>query len=281
MDFSELASKGQDKVLRYDWKITDKPGTLQWINKHEIKVDDVYQRSLIKQRVTAFSQEWSWVRCGALIVASRGGEYWAIDGQHRLMATRRRSDIQELPCIVFEMQDIKEEAQGFLSANTERKPISSFQRHKAMVISGNEIARMVQSQIEELGLSTTTAKKSPGHFACLAWAMKTAKDDQDTFCAVLKITAEISLKEGDPVFESLLAGLTYIHKNHGGGIRDPKISDRIRLKGGFALNLAAKKSAAMLGRGGQKVWARGILDELNKGLQKSSTFQVLADDPSI
>lgn len=268
MDFSELASRGADKVLRYDWKITDKPGTLQWINKHEIKIDDVYQRSLLKQRVTALSQEWSWVACGTLIVAYRCGEYWAIDGQHRLMATLRRSDIQELPCIVFEMQDIKEEAKGFISANTERKPISSFQRHKAMVISGNEIARMVQSQIEELGLSTTINKKSPGHFACIAWAMKTAKDDYDTFCAVLKITAEISLKESEPVWQTVLDGLTYIHKHHSGGIRDPKIADRIRLKGGFALNLAAKKSAAMLGGGGQKAWARGILNELNKGLQK-------------
>jgi hypothetical protein len=267
MDFSEVGHCG-DKVSRYDWKVTDEPETLQWIDKHEIQIDEVYQRSLIKQRVTSLSQEWSWVACGALIVASRGGEYWAIDGQHRLMATLRRSDIKKLPCIVFEMQDVKEEAKGFISANTERKPISSFQRHKAMVISGNEIATMVQSQIEELGLSTTIDKKSPGHFACIAWAMKTARDDYDAFCAVLKLTAEISLKESEPVRQTVLDGLIYIHKHYSGGIREPRIADRIRLKGGFALNLAAKKSAAMLGAGGQKAWAKGILNELNKGLQK-------------
>jgi hypothetical protein len=268
MDFSELASKGIDKVSRYAWKIVDKPGTLKWVNKHDICIDNVYQRSLIKERVTCLSQDWSWVACGALIVAFRDGRYWAVDGQHRLMATLRRSDIQELPCIVFEMQDIQEEAQGFISANTERKPISSSQRHKAMVISGNEIAIMVQSQIEELGLSTTVDKKSPGYFSCIAWAMKTAKDDYDTFCSVLKITAEISLKETEPVRQTLLDGLAYIHKHHSGGIRDPRILDRIRLKGAFTLNLAAKKSAAIIGHGGQKAWAKGILDELNKGLQK-------------
>lgn len=276
MDFSELASKGVDKVSRYDWKIVDKPGMLQWINKHKIHIDDVYQRSLIKDRVVLLSQEWSWVACGTLIVALREGKYWAVDGQHRLMATLRRSDVQELPCVVFEMQDIKEEAKGFVSANTQRKPISSSQRHKAMVISGNEIAVMVQSQIQELGLSTTVNKKSPGYFSCIAWAMKTAKDDYDTFCAVLKIAAEISLKDSEPVRQKLLDGLAYIHKHHSGGIRDPRIADKIRQKGAFTLNLAAQKSAAILGHGGQKAWARGILDELNKGLQKKFYVSGLA-----
>jgi hypothetical protein len=268
MDFSELASKGADKVARYDWKIIDKPGTFQWIHKHKIKVDHAYQRSLISQRITIYSQKWSWIACGALIVASRGGEFWAIDGQHRLMASLRRSDIQELPCIVFELQDIKDEAQGFVSVNTERKPITTRQRHKAMVVSGNEIAKKVQAQLEGLGLSLTADKKSPGYFACIAWAMKTAKDDYDTFCAVLKLTTEISTKESEPVRLTVLAGLSYIHTHYSGGINDPRIADRIRLKGGFALNLAARKSATLLGSGGEKAWAKGILDELNKGLRK-------------
>ena len=137
-----------------------------------------------------------------------------------------------------------------------------------MVISGDEIASMVQDQIEELGLSTTADSKAPGYFACFAWAINTAEDDYDTFCAVLKVAAEIAIKDSEPIKNTILQGLTYIHKNHTGGIREPRIADRIKFKGAVSLDVAARKAAAMLGHGGSKIWAKGILDELNKGLQK-------------
>lgn len=268
MDFSEVATKGVDKVSRYGWKVTDSPGNLQWIDKNDIHVDDLYQRSIVNLRVTSLSQNWSWIACGALIVASRNGVYWAVDGQHRLMAAKRRSDIKSMPCVVFQVESIQDEARGFVSVNSERKPISTKQRHKAMVVSGDDIAIKVQSRIDSLGLSSTTDSKATGHFACFAWAMKTAREDYDLFATVLEVVTEICIKDGEAVKHTLLQGFTYIHKNYSGGILERRMYDRIKTKGSLALDVAARKNAMIMAQGGQKVWARGILDELNKGLTK-------------
>lgn len=277
MDFSEVASRGVDKVSRYGWKIADQPGELAWLDKNVIKVDELYQRSLVNGRVTSLSQNWSWIACGALIIAKRENSYWAIDGQHRLMAAKRRSDITEIPCLVFQVSNIQEEAKGFIAVNSERKPISTKQQHKAKVVSGDETAKKVQAKIDELGLTTTTDSKTPGHFACFAWAMKTAKEDYDLFSTVLKVTAEICLKDGEPVKHKLVQGFTYLHKNYTGGILEPRMHDRIKAKGSLTLDIAATKSAIMMAQGGSKVWARGILEELNKGLVKKFRVNGIGD----
>jgi hypothetical protein len=214
------------------------------------------------------SANWSWVACGCLVVAMRDGLYWAVDGQHRLFAAKRRSDIKELPCLVFATSSIEEDARGFLSVNCERKPISVMQRHKAMVVSGNEAAKAVQAKLLDLGLSSTTDSQAPGHFKCFAWAMKTARDDYDTFSSVIEVAAEISIKESEPIKQTIVQGFTWIHRNHEGGITEARILERIKSKGCFALDLAARKAAALQGFGGQAVWGKAMLDELNKGLTK-------------
>lgn len=275
MDFSEKTPKGADKIARYDWKLADEPGELQWISKHSVLIDDVYQRALIEQRVVSMSQKWSWIACGTLIVGNRDGQYWAIDGQHRLMAAKRRSDIQDLPCIVFRCRSVKEEAKGFLSVNSERKPISVRQRHKAMVVAGDNVALMIQQRLNELGLSTTVDDKTPGFFACFAWARRAANDDYGSFCAVLGVAAEISIKDSIRIKQTVVEGLSFIDKNYTGGVLEPRIHDRIKAKGAFALDLAAKKCAALAGGGGSKVWAKGMVDELNRGLQKKFRVQGL------
>jgi hypothetical protein len=268
MDFSEVAFKGVDKVARYGWELKDSPGKFEWIHKNDIGIDNSYQRSLIKERVTQLSSAWSWIACGALILAKRTDEYLAIDGQHRLMAARRRSDISILPCLVFEATSVQEEAKGFLSVNSERKPITTAHRHKAMVVSGDPVAIEVQNTINQLGLSTTTDSKTPGHFGCLSWALRTAREDQAVFKMILSIASEISLRDSEPIHLTLLQGFSYIHKNYEEGILEPRIKGRILAKGALALHVAAKKSALLNTGGGGKVWAKGILDELNKGLVK-------------
>jgi hypothetical protein len=277
MDFSETCPLGIDKIDRYDWKILDSPGTLVWINKNEIKIEEAYQRSLLKERVQAMSAKWSWIACGTLLIAQRAGELWAIDGQHRLAASKRRSDITKLPCILFETESVQQEAEGFLFANIERKPMSIMQRHKAMVVSGDSIANKVQDKLTELGLSGTIDKKSPNHFKSYAWAMAQARENFDQFSVVLTTAVNLSKRESEPVQRILLTGLAYINKYHPGGLNEPKLAERIKVKGAFNLTLAAKKSAVLAGGGGGRVYAKGMIDELNKGLSRKFYIKGISD----
>ena len=199
--------------------------------------------SLIREKVRELTQDWSWIACGALVVALRDQCYYVIDGQHRLMAAKRRSDIAEMPCVVFQLDGIQEEAKGFVSVNCSRRPVSVQNRHKAMVVSGDKIAQMVQQQLDKLGLSSTCDKKNPHYFVCFKWALQAAESDYDAFCEILKLATEISLKDSEPMKHALLQGLEYINKHYPGGIKEPRIAERIKQKRCFCFEPSSQQSS--------------------------------------
>lgn len=90
-----------DKIKRYGWKLIDKQGEFMLIEKDELYVDPVYQRSnWNSKKVNDIASAWSWNRCGTLTVAIRDDKWWIIDGATRKLAADKRSDIKKLPCMV-------------------------------------------------------------------------------------------------------------------------------------------------------------------------------------
>lgn len=263
---------GVDKIKFYNWKVSGSPGALKMLSKHDLLINDEYQRTANNAKILSLAKDWSWVGCGAIVVACRSGVYWVIDGQHRVLAALRRSDIFEMPCLVFDVASVTEEARGFLDLNTKRKPVSTLAKHKALVTAGDEIALFVQHELDRLGLRPAVDTKTPGTIQCFGWCMKRAASDKDAFTKVLEITTEISNADAVPVRERLLDGLTYIHHNVENGLFDSRLAQRIRAKGAVCLFHAANKASAFYGKGGEKVWADGILQEINKGLSKRFEF---------
>lgn len=273
MQLSTHTPRGLDKVKRYGWKMKDEPGVLTILPKGVLQIHPAYQRELIEEKVKQITSEWSWIACGALIVGKRDADFWVIDGQHRAMAAYRRSDIENLPCLVFETKSVKQEAQGFLDVNTSRKPISSMGRHKAMVAAGNDTASFVQDQLDALGLRVTGSSKNAGTLKCLGWCMKRASEDRERFARVLTLVTEMANKDEIFVPERVLEGLWILDIKCGDGLSDKRLVKRIREKGTQVLLDAANRAAAFYAGGGGKVWATGILAELNKGLVRKFTME--------
>src|SRR6185295_1898141 len=97
-------NSGETKVKIYKWASLDSPGIPYLLQKGMLQIDRDYQRVLSEARVLSLAQSWSWLACGSLLVAERSpGEFFVFDGQHRLEAANRRSDIDELPCVVFKL----------------------------------------------------------------------------------------------------------------------------------------------------------------------------------
>jgi hypothetical protein len=128
------------KIERYGWKLYDQPGELKLINKRKLNVDHVYQRDASRSRIRSIASDWSYVACGAIIVADRMGQYFVIDGQHRVLAANSRADIELLPCIVFKSVGVQKEAGGWIKVNTRRRQPCSIDQFKAMIVSGDEDA---------------------------------------------------------------------------------------------------------------------------------------------
>lgn len=66
----ERAHNGKmSKIDRYNWTIQDTPGEMKFIHKASIEIDHSYQRNANETKLTAIARDWSWIACGAIVVA--------------------------------------------------------------------------------------------------------------------------------------------------------------------------------------------------------------------
>lgn len=263
----ETTHMGVDKIAFYKWAQPETEGEYRRINKRLLKINrDVYQRDGYETKVLELARNWSWIACGVLIVASRNGTLWVVDGQHRKLAADRRSDIQELPCLVFQVSEVKEEARAFLAANTNRRAMCALDKFRAALVAGDETARKVQDALDAAGLRLATASKEARDFKSVAMAQKIAASDYDGLIAVLQLCGELAVAESSPVHARLLSGLYYIHCRIDGGVENSRLRKRVKQIGANALVAAANKAAAYYGRSGSKVCADGMIQAINHGL---------------
>lgn len=275
-EMSEMAtvfgkkSQNVTKVERYGWTVKDAPGEMISLSKHLLQVHPAYQRHAIDSKIKMIASAWSWLACGAIIVGKRGGEYWVIDGQHRVIAAKSRSDIDRLPCLVFETVSVEQEARGFLDANTGRKPVSSIDKFRASIAAGDEVAIYVDSVFQELGVIPRSTANKAMEIKSVAWAMSRARENRESFESVMRLAAELCQER--ILHEMLLDGLYYINANSGTSLKNPRLRERLKKVGADRLIDAAKRAAAYYARGGARIWAEGMLAEINKGLREKIVF---------
>lgn len=270
---SDKTHYGLDKIERYGWGLKDAPGELRYLHKEDLRVHPAYQRDVSTQKVLQIAAEWSWVACGAIVVGERGGDYWVIDGQHRVDGAKRRSDITTLPCIVFQTAGAKEEASSFLDINTGRRAVSAIGKFKAMLTAGDEAALAVHSTLEALGIRAVQTANKPRDLKSIAWAVRKAGEDLKKFETVMIAAAELC--HDMPIPERLIEGLWYIQERLQCGIEDKRFNARLRAVGARGLVNAASKASAYFVRGGGRTWATGMMDEINKGLRNK--FELRGD----
>lgn len=267
----EMHASGKTKVEAYGWKKKDSPGKLLMLPKSMLSVDPSYQRVLRLVKVQKICSNWSWVAFGALTVAKRGdGKYYVMEGQHRLEAALRRSDIKELPCIVFELASVAQEAEGFIDANTKRKAVDALSKHLAGLVAKDPRSLRLEAAINGSGLTLLPAQGGTGNaktIRCISAAYTNLDSvPYEVFTKSLVLCAKLSEKDNVSVDERVLSGLTYLLNKMKGELPE-KLESRILARGMTSLKVDAMKASAFFSRGGAKVWAEGILAELNKGLK--------------
>ena len=265
-----------DKIAKFGWEVIGKPGELRMLGKNEIEIDADYQREVSVNRVRAMASEWNWIACGAIVVSYRDGRYYGVDGQHRVVAAKSRSDISELPCVVYRLSQ-RQEAQAFLFLNG-GKPVSALSKYHASLIAGDETAQVVQGTLDKLGIIAANDCK-PGQLKCVALACRLASMSRDDFARVLIFTAELCGKSSG-INERLLSGIDYLHKHCGKGLDDKRLSSRLMEAGPGALLDGAGRAAAYFARGGSKVFAQGFLDVINKGLRERYELNPVGPSPA-
>lgn len=263
-----LMPSGKSKVDRYGWTLQDKIGQLEWIDKGRLYVDHTYQRDNINDhRVLEIAQAWSWIACAILVVARRiDGSLWVVDGQHRKLAADRREDIRQLPCIIFDVADIKEEAQGYLRNNTLKSPIKTLDRFKALIVTGDPAATEISRLISDAGYKLTNAGTSTMTCNCPATLMRCLNNNRVAFLSVWPLIIKVHdrSKLSDRLVQAIVYLEAYLLKVQcGQSLLDRHNSDRLAELGLASLEREMQKASSYYSKGGARVWADGIANALN------------------
>jgi len=245
-------------------------GSLKMLDKHILRIEVAYQRNLNDQRVLALARSWSWVACGTITVAYRNGKYYVVDGQHRVMAARQRSDIQLMPCIVFDTRSLKEEAVGFYNANVNRTPLKAVEKLPSLIVQGDAAAILVQRLIEESG-RLPGRPSGPNTVCCIHSMLKWAKNQPSILQRTWPLITEVC--RGHVMDERILSGLLFIELHAGESLLNKRNYDRVMKVGAEGLVIAATRAAQIMARGNDKIWAQGIIEVLNKNCRYRLNLQ--------
>ena len=202
----EKTAQGLDRVTRYNLEMRNAPGEFLMIPKTELEVDSAYQRNKINQRrVDTLTRTWDWIACGCLVVALRDDNKWFVmDGQHRKLAADQRSDIRDLPCLVFETTSRREEAVSFLAINQGRVGVGSLDRYRAQLLSGDKTAYAVESLLKSTGHRAGDTP-SARTVSCVACLYNLANEDRARFERLWPLLAE--LHPDGPMTDAVIRGL--------------------------------------------------------------------------
>lgn len=262
---NELVHNGKiTKVDRYGWTVQDIPGEMRMISKHELHVDRTYQRNTNEAKLIHIAKEWSWIACGAIVVANREGVLFVIDGQHRVMAAKKRADITNLPCIMFRTTGAQQEAKGFLTAQTQRKAVTAAEKLRALITVADPAAMMLQELIEMAG-RTPSGGGGPTGVKCVGVLLRWANKEPEILRHVWPLIAEVS--QGKTLHERIVDGLLHIETRlpPGVSLMDKEWRRRVNKTGVESLLDGAAKAAALYAKGGPKVWATGMIEAINRG----------------
>lgn len=254
-----------DKVKAFGWTMRNEPGEFQWISKHKIRVDPKYQRD--PHVVKSIVKDWDWAAFGAISVVPReDGWLYATDGGHRTTAAMERSDIDLLPCMVFKLDSIEEEAGAFRRANEARKNVTAIEKFKAGVVEKDPLYMKIKALLDELDLEVSDVSNSDNLSAIGTVVNLARRGNFETLREIMTKARFLAMAEEQMINVVLIQGLAWICRR--GGFNNKRLMERLDAVGFTRLVTAARRRSAIIGKGGPEVWAAGMIEEANKGLRR-------------
>jgi hypothetical protein len=269
MKSQEVVCGDADKIQRYGWKIKDARGRHEQIHKDKLMINPIYQRPQSIKKARIIAANFSWVGCGAITVAHRNGEYYVIDGGHRVLGAKLRSDIDTLDCMVFETESLVEEARGFENCNINRWRVAAIATYNAQVAGEKPDALYLKKTLDDLDLKVGSAHAQKGYIGWIVTCYWMIKQSRPKFEQTMKLIKEMGDLNDCAVTENLARGLFYLNNKLTVDVDDPKLRKRILGCTIKEFNNAIRDAVVMTtgGSGGARVYALGILTLLNKGLR--------------
>ena len=270
---SEKSSVAKSK--KFCWATESKPGVYREIKKSDLNIDGAYQREQVsKEKVAEIARKWDWKLFGALSVIQRpDGSFWVFDGGHRSRAAFLRKDIEALPCMVFQAKDLAEEAKAFKGTNTMVSIVSAFHTHRAAVIAGEPVAVAAQEIVKKHGYAVDRNHERKFSFSAISALEKCVKENPAVAEMVFGLCASIA-QNGEQITGTVLKGLfrCQIKLQGKADIGSSENLEKLRRETLPGIQGAIRREIAIIDKGGEYIFAKAVLDLLNKGRRRRITF---------
>jgi len=195
------------KRNKNDWSQGGNPGRFLMIDKNALNIDGRYQRGQVSEtKVREIARKWDWVLLGVVLAVKReDGSYWVFDGGHRTRAAFYRDDIQFLPCMVYAISELSDEARAFLGKNLMISNVSSVDKYKAAVVAKDQTANKVAKMLADFGIEVSFNASKDNQIKCISTLLSLL--EQNEVLARRCLSFCLTQCEGSPVSSTVLRGL--------------------------------------------------------------------------
>lgn len=252
-------------------------GDFRWVKKTDLFVDADYQRGQ-RAFVDHYAKNWWWACAGTISVCERDdGTLAVFDGKQRTLAALKRNDISHLPCMIYRLQSIPEEASAFLGIQTGRKAVSAIEKFNGLLYSNDKMATFLEEVIATSGYKV---QKSSANYSlgCVSAALSCAEMGKELFRDAFPLIAEIH--GGAAIEQRVMLGVCYLFKISRAEIDNAFARARVVKIGHVELAKSIQTASAVAGYRDRTVFAKGIVDRFNRSLRSNriTIFDLPKDD---
>lgn len=139
-------------------------------------VVDEYQGHVNQALVDKIAERWDDSAAGAIILNFREDYTYAVlDGQHRVLAAKKRGEPTELNALVFVGKSKEEEARLFVMLNTKHN-VRTMDRFRANLVAGCTAEKNIVRSLREVGLDVALSGPKIDHLQCPGYLTKIYND---------------------------------------------------------------------------------------------------------
>jgi len=276
-----FGNKNIDPVKRYGWANVDPkwPGEFRLVPLKELIVDHSYQRAPGGEKnINETADLFDWIAFGCVVAMQRkNNTLYVIDGQQRVLAAKKREDIENVPCIIFRSPSSEMEAREFININTRRKNVTAYAKFRAACFAGMQPERTIAEWISSIGLKVENgAEKNNIEFAHVL-VMTWKYDDANCREAIL---IQRAITPNEQLHSSIHKGLWWLLRE---GVDVREHVRKLMIAGGKPALLAAIKRMSIETNTPESVavCGRGILALINKRLRNKIKIASLSDGKTL
>lgn len=238
---------------------------LRWVAVADMVTSSVAQRELKQYRVDQIVAHYDEDKIGTPILSHRDGDYYVVDGQHRVEATRvARGEHSQIQCRVYEGLDESAEAELFLRFN-DTLTVSAFDKFLVSVEAKRQEESDVNRIVKGQGL-VISRDNIPGGIRAVGTLSKVY--DRDGAVALRTALGIIRDAFGDSGFEApVINGMGLLVARYHAELDVPTVVTRLSKVNGGVKGLLGKAEVLRRQTGGTKAHcvAAAVVDVINTG----------------